>query len=151
MITRQVHRDKVGLRSKLEIKSVGQGANQQGTWLGTGIAQARIRAEHLSLYAAPKQRWGVPVEHFLTQIFLHNSDARSHSCTVSELGCLFLEDSVKHLSLPLPCLQAEHTVCSNLYLEKIPLATVLPVVNPCLLHVQQGNDSHVICPVRSQL
>lgn len=151
MITRQVHRDKVDLRSEIEIKSVGQGPNQEGTWLGTGVAQDRIRAERLSLNAAPKQRWGVTSEYFLTQLFLHNSGARSHSCTVLELECLFLEDNARHLSVPLACLQAEHTASSNLYLEKIPLATVLPVVNPCLLNVQQGNNSHVICPVHSQL
>lgn len=79
---------------KQEIKSVGQGPDQQGTGP--------------ELSAAPKQRWGAPSEHFLTLFFLNYSAANSHSCTISELEWLFLEDNGKQLSIPLVCLQAEN-------------------------------------------
>ena len=70
---------------------------------------------------------------------------------MSELACLFLEDNGKQLSIPLACLQAKRALHENLCLETIPLAAVLPVVNPCLLRVQQGNNFHVICHLPSQL
>lgn len=90
----QAHRDKAGLRSNKKLS----------LWVRVQAS----RAQHQSWVQPPGKGGEPPVSTFSHCFFFNCSAPNSHSCTISELGLLYLENNGKQLSIPLVCLQAEN-------------------------------------------